>query len=35
MKLNAIIVAADESDEQDEVVRGDFQYIFTTPEILL
>lgn len=36
--FNAICIVVDvgsSSDHQDEVVRGDFNYIFTTPEILL
>lgn len=33
--LKAISVIADASDNQSAVVRGDYQYIFTTPEILL
>ncbi|XP_003391641.1 PREDICTED: ATP-dependent DNA helicase Q-like SIM [Amphimedon queenslandica] len=37
--LNAVSIVADNThhsgDDQSAVVRGDFQYIFTTPEILL
>ena len=33
--LKAISVVADARDNQSAVVRGDYQYIFTTPEILL
>lgn len=33
--LNAIAVVVDGTDDNTSVVRGDFQYIFTTPEILL
>ena len=33
--LNAIAIVVDGTDDNTSVVRGDFQYIFTTPEILL
>ena len=33
--LNAIAVVVDGTDDNTSVVKGDFQYIFTTPEILL
>lgn len=33
--LNVISVVADAGDNQSAVVSGDYQYIFTTPEILL
>lgn len=33
--LSAVAILIDDIDDNSDVLSGDFQYIFTTPEILL